>query len=192
MVSTVILADGVRGEIEQNSPFGEPGKAVLRLQSGKRVIVPEDVLISDTGGYRLPFRENDLQSTGAAKEEIIVPVTEETLRVSKQEVVTGGVRLIKRVTEREEVVDESLLRQDVHVERVAINQMVTEAPQPRQEGDTFIVPLLEEVLVVEKRLLLKEEVRITRTQTEFHQPQAVMLRTEEAVLEEIAPQAPLT
>ena len=60
----------------------------------------------------------------------------------------------------------------------------------RQEGDTLIVPVLEEVLVVEKRLLLKEEVRITRTRTEVHSPQAVTLRSEEAVIEEIAPENP--
>ena len=40
--------------------------------------------------------------------------------------------------------------------------------------------------------MLKEEVRITRTQTEVHQPQAVTLRTEEAVIEGIAPDAPRT
>ena len=103
---------------------------------------------------------------------------------------TGGVRLTKRVTEREETVDEPLLRADVQVERVPINRVVTEAPQARQEGDTLVVPILEEVLVVEKRLMLKEEVRITRTQTEVHQPQAVTLRMEEAVIEGITPDAP--
>ena len=117
---------------------------------------------------------------------------EETLRVTKREVVTGGVRLTKRVTEREETVDEPLLRADVQVERVPINRVVTEAPSDASGGDTLVVPILEEVLVVEKRLMLKEEVRITRTQTEVHQPQVVTLRTEEAVLEEITPEAPLT
>ena len=79
---------------------------------------------------------------------------------------TGGVRLVKKVTEHEETVDLPLLRADVQVERVPINRVVLEAPPSRQEGDTLIVPILEEVLVTEKRLMLKEEVRITRTQTE--------------------------
>jgi stress response protein YsnF len=36
------------------------------------------------------------------------------------------------------------------------------APEPRQEGDTWIIPVIEEVLVVEKRLVVKEEIRLTR------------------------------
>ena len=190
-MTTVLLADGERGTLEQNSQFGEPRKAVILLESGRRVIVPENVLISGEDGYRLPFTAGELENLTKADDTLIVPVMEETLHVTKQKVVTGGIRLTKRVTEREEIVDEALLQQDVHVERVTINQMVTEAPQARQEGDTFIVPLLEEVLVVEKRLFLKEEVRITRTQTEVHQPQTVTVRTEEVVLEEITPKTPL-
>ena len=40
--------------------------------------------------------------------------------------------------------------------------------------------------------MLMEEVRITRTRTEVHQPQTVTLRAEEAVIEGIAPDGPLT
>ena len=87
--------------------------------------------------------------------------------------------------------DEPLLRESVQVERVPINRLVAEAPASRQEGDTLVVPILEEVLVVEKRLMLMEEVRITRTRTEVHEPQTVTLRSEEAVIEGIIPDAPL-
>ena len=191
-MTTVVLADGERGTLEQDSRFGGPGKAVIHLETGRRVIVPQEVLIQEADGYRLPFASKDLPGIADIAEVLVVPLVQETLQVTKQEVVTGGVRLTKRVIEREEIVDEALLKQDVHIERVAINQMVTEAPQARQEGDTFIVPLLEEVLVVEKRLFLKEEVRITRTQSEVHQPQTVTVRTEEAILEEIAPKTPIT
>ena len=54
----------------------------------------------------------------------------------------------------------------------------------RSEEDTLIIPVLEEVLVVEKRLLLKEEVRITKRE-ETHTPQRVTLRREEAAVERI-------
>ncbi len=118
---------------------------------------------------------------------VVIPIVEEMLTVDKRTVITGGVRVVKRVTEREEEIDEALLRETVRVERVPINQIVTEAPAARQEGDTLIVPVLEEVLVTEKRLLLKEEVRITRTQTTVHDPQTVTVRSEEAVLEDILP-----
>jgi stress response protein YsnF len=47
----------------------------------------------------------------------------------------------------------------------------------------MIVPLYEEVLVVEKRLMLREELHITTTRTEMHQPQSVTLRSEDVVIE---------
>ncbi len=119
---------------------------------------------------------------------VVIPIVEELLTVDKRAVITGGVHLTKHVTEREEVIDEALLRESVTVERVPINKIVAEAPPSRQEGDTLIVPVLEEVLVTEKRLMLKEEIRITRTQTTVHEPQTVTLRSEKAVLEEILPE----
>ncbi len=128
------------------------------------------------------------QTTVTGTDTVVIPVVEEMLTIDKRAVVTGGVRLIKRVTEHEEVVDEALLRELVSVERVPINQIVAEAPPSRQEGDTLIVPVLEEVLVTEKRLLLKEEIRITRTQSTVHEPQTVTLRSEHAVLEELLPE----
>jgi hypothetical protein len=50
---------------------------------------------------------------------------------------------------------------DVSVERVPIGIIVDSAPQVQTEGDATILPVLEERLVVEKRLVLIEKVRIT-------------------------------
>ena len=52
----------------------------------------------------------------------------------------------------------------------------------RHEGETTIVPIVEEVLHTERRLFLKEEVRITRKKTtdKFHD--RVTLRYQEAVV----------
>jgi stress response protein YsnF len=66
-----------------------------------------------------------------------------------------------------------------------MNQRVETAPQVRREGNTLIIPLLEEVLVVEKRLILKEELHLTVEQTEGHKPQTVRLRREEATVEHL-------
>ena len=136
----------------------------------------------------MAMTEAETQQTVKDGDEIVIPIVEEMLTVDKRAVITGGVHFTKRVTERDEVVDEALLRQAVTVERVPINQIVAEAPPSRQEGDTLIVPVLEEVLVTEKRLMLKEEIRITRTQTTAHEPQTITLRSEEAILEEIHPE----
>jgi uncharacterized protein (TIGR02271 family) len=85
------------------------------------------------------------------------------------------------------MVDEPLLREEVTVERAAINQIVNEPVPVRYEGDTMIVPVLEEILVVEKRLVLKEEIRITRQRVEQREPQRVTLRSEEVIVERVDP-----
>lgn len=116
----------------------------------------------------------------------VLPVVQEQIHVSKREVDSGrGVRLHRHTVERTEIVDEPLRDEFVEVVRVPVGTMVDSAalPVPRQEGDTFIVPVLEEVMVVERRLRLKEEVRITRHQREKHAPQSVVVKSYEVQVE---------
>jgi stress response protein YsnF len=58
-----------------------------------------------------------------------------------------------------------------------------EAPATRYEGDTLVVPVLEEVLVVERRVRIKEELRITRRQREEHCHDTVVVRSEHVSIE---------
>jgi uncharacterized protein (TIGR02271 family) len=118
----------------------------------------------------------DLRET----EEAVVPVLQEELVVGKQQVPTGGVRVHKRVREHVELVDVPLEHEDLEIRRVVVDREVPDYLPVRREGDTTIVPIVEEVLVVEKRLRLKEEVYITRRRvTEQHQ-ERVILHSEEA------------
>jgi stress response protein YsnF len=116
----------------------------------------------------------------------VIPVVEERAVILKRKKLTGGMRVRTVVRENEEVIDEPLTTEEVEVERVPLGQWV-EAPVPiRQEGETTIITLLEEVAVVEKRLRATEEVRITRRRTTTRQAaQHVTLRREEAVVERL-------
>ncbi|KYF63213.1 YsnF/AvaK domain-containing protein [Sorangium cellulosum] len=121
-------------------------------------------------------------------DELIVPVVAQELEVKKRTVESGRVRITKEVRERVEEIEEPLARERVFVERVAIDQVVTEPPATRQEGDTLIVPVVEEVLVIEKRLVLKEELRITRVRSvEPSPPVHVTLRSEDVRVERVPP-----
>ena len=71
------------------------------------------------------------------------------------------------------------------MERVAIDQWVDEAPPIRNEGETLVVPVVEEVLVVEKRLRLREEIRLTWHHEEQHEPQHFVARREEVRVERV-------
>jgi uncharacterized protein (TIGR02271 family) len=116
----------------------------------------------------------------------VIPIVEEVLDVQKRQVETGGVRVRKTVHEREEQIDEPVWQEEVEVEHLVINRMVDgPAPTVRTEGDVLIVPLVEEVLVVKKQLMLREEFRITKRRTATPSSQKVTLRREEAKIERL-------
>ncbi len=55
-----------------------------------------------------------------------------------------------------------LFREDCDVQRVEVKRIIDKPVEIRQDGDTLIIPLMEEVLVVERRLMLREELHIKR------------------------------
>jgi uncharacterized protein (TIGR02271 family) len=125
-----------------------------------------------------------------SRSETIVPVWQEELHVETRVVDTGkGVRIHKTVSEEERIVDPPLMHEELSVERVPIGKWVESGMQPkvRYEGDTLIVPVLEEVLVVEKKLRLKEELRIIRQRHETRAPHSVVLRSEKVSVERFDP-----
>lgn len=191
---TVVSSSGLRGAIVHTDAAtrDRAAQVVVEFEDGRRVVVSQAALVRVAdGGYRLPVDLDQLNSAQDAQlvntgETVVLPVIEEIVSVGKRAVERGGVRVVKQVHTREETVDVPLLHEQFEVERVAVNRVVAEAVPVRYEGETMIVPVLEEVLVVEKRLMLKEELHITRRQTTVSQPQQVTLRREEVVVERIA------
>jgi uncharacterized protein (TIGR02271 family) len=126
-----------------------------------------------------PESDKPVNTTPINDELITIPVIEEQLRVDKQVVETGRVQVIKTVTEEEVTVDLPVMHEETEVKRIEVNQYVEQAPPSvRYEGDTMIIPVLREVVVVEKRLMLVEEVHITKRKVEAHVPQKITLRKE--------------
>jgi stress response protein YsnF len=81
-------------------------------------------------------------------------------------------------------------REAVEIERTAIGRPVEAMPAVREEGDTIVVPIVEEVLVVERRLMLKEEVRIRRVRSTQRHQERVTLRHQEAVVTRVRAEQP--
>ena len=117
----------------------------------------------------------------------ILPLAEERIKVEKSVVETGRIRVHTVVDERQEWVRETLLRDEASVERVKIDEEFEAPPEPRWEGDTLVVPVVEEILVVHKRYRVKEELRVAmqRRQEVFEQP--VTVRSQRAVIERSEP-----
>jgi uncharacterized protein (TIGR02271 family) len=179
-------AAGHRASIVAIHNADSDAQAAIRLEDGSEMLVPTALLAAQPdGGYRLPFSIGALRDT-AGNPQLHIPVVQEALQVDKRAVDTGrGVRLHKTVSEHEQRIDVPLQCDELDIEHVAIGQVVAESalPRTRQEGDTLVVPVLEEVLVVQKQLVLKEELRITRRRTQTHASQNVVLKSEQVTAE---------
>jgi uncharacterized protein (TIGR02271 family) len=117
---------------------------------------------------------------------VTIPVHQEELKFGTRTVDTGrGVRIQKSVTERPFHIDEMLRHDELSVTHVPIDKIIASAdvPASRYEGDTLIIPIVEEVLVVERRLRIKEELHITKAQRETRHVETVFLKSEEVSVE---------
>ena len=204
--ASVIDKNGVRGEVEfaHEANFDGEARVLVRTPEGENYLVPANTLVGlKDGGYFLPISLRDLtpnndlieegepgfmgQRLGDGRETLVVPVVAEELSVGKRIVERGRVRITKTISEREEVVDEPLQSEEATIERITVSRVVDAPPPVRYEGDVMIVPLVEEILVVERRLVVREELHISKRLVEVHAPQSVVLRREEATIERIEP-----
>ncbi|MCC9167573.1 YsnF/AvaK domain-containing protein [Pontibacter harenae] len=125
--------------------------------------------------FEKKYRENQ-----PVQEPEVIPIIEEQIRVDTRVVESGSVNIRKNVHEEEVTVNLPIINEEIDVERVAINEFVDSAPAPvRYEGDKIIIPVLKEVSVVVKKLMLVEELHVTKRKVETHTSQQVKLRKEE-------------
>jgi uncharacterized protein (TIGR02271 family) len=121
-----------------------------------------------------------------------IPLVQENLTVAKRSVETGRVRIRTVVDEKLVRVSEQLERDDVTIERVSVNREVTQAPEVREENGVLIVPVLEEVVVVEKRLFLKEELHVHRNRRREPVDEAVRVRSMRVEAERVGSDEPVS
>lgn len=89
-----------------------------------------------------------------------IPLVEERARVSKRRRATGRVTIKLQTTEESGVLEEAITRESAEIVRTPMDRIVKRAPSIRVEDGVVIVPVIEEELVVRKRLRLKEELRV--------------------------------
>lgn len=122
------------------------------------------------------------------------PVEGGILRAAKEELVVGKrtverarVRVSKKVRSREELVEQPLEYDKVEIDRVPINRVVDGPLKPRYDGDVLVIPVVEEVVIVRKQLMLKEELRIRKRTVRTVHKERVALRAEEVNVERLEP-----
>ncbi len=144
------------------------------------------------GNQSAPERER--MASEAEKSErqsqVVIPLHAEELSVTRRQVVTGRTRISRVTRDQEARVEVPLTREAVEIERRPVGARVSSVPPVRQEGDTIIIPVVEEQLVVERRLVLKEEVRVRRIRNiETHQ-ERVITRKQDVTITRLPAQEP--
>src|SRR5215210_3350743 len=130
-------------------------------------------------------REQDLRGPGngepvkSPEQMIVIPIIEEQLVVTKEQIETGKVHIKKRVVEEQVSVNIPVVQEGYHIERRAgAKALLTEHPPTRYEGENIIIPVVREVLVIEKRYEVLEEVHVIQTKSETPHLQEITLRKE--------------
>jgi uncharacterized protein (TIGR02271 family) len=112
---------------------------------------------------------------------VTLPVVREELHVGTRTEEVGAVRVRVLTEEHSEMLEQPLEQESVVVERVPVGVAVAQAREPWTEGEVLVVPVYEEV--IERRLVLKEEIRLHRQRFTAAHSEQVPLRRQRAVVE---------
>jgi len=183
----VSTRDGLTGSAARLP--GQGGRMLITLADGRSIVVAEELLKRrPDGSYQLELDTEQIHAPGH-EDYAVIPIIREELEIQKSMVETGrGVRIHKRIKKREEEVVQLLYREQLDLQHVPVNRLIEEPLPVRYEGTTMVIPLCEEVLVIEKRLLLKEEIHVTRREGQVRHAEKVVLRSEEATIERFGDQ----
>jgi stress response protein YsnF len=183
--SSIVDADGVTGRLvrvdasQPDHPF-----ALIELPNKARIRVPFDQLQHDAdGGYMTSSRWDEFAAVSAGG--VTVPVIEEKVTIDVRAAPPQSVRVRRRVVSEERVVEVPVWHERVEVERVPMDAFVERAPEPRYEGDTLVIPCIEEVPVVEVRLRVREELRVRVVREQRVRRETVTLRRHDVDVESI-------
>jgi uncharacterized protein (TIGR02271 family) len=124
------------------------------------------------------------------QDEAVIPLLAEQIDVTRRKVVTGRVQVQTVTREDQHLIDEPLSSERVEVERVPVGKVIDSIPSIREDEDQIVIPVVEEILTVERRLVLKEEVHIRKTRSSRRHQERVTLRRQEAVVTRLSPKAP--
>jgi uncharacterized protein (TIGR02271 family) len=138
--------------------------------------------------YGAYYAEQSTQTTGMAnptevsnEDEVRVQRTEEELRVGTRERKAGSIRVRKRVRTDHERIEVPTRHEEISVERVPVEG---EASEAEIGEDEVVIPVTEEEVVVHKRPVAKEEVRIRKDVVEDTEVVEEDVRREEVEVED--------
>lgn len=115
--------------------------------------------------------------------EEIIPVIQEDVVIGTERATTGTVRVRTVLHEDEHAIDEPITITDVEVKRVPVDLWTDEPIADRVEGDTRIISVHREEIIVQRRLHVVEEVHVTSRKREERHREIVRTRKTQVVVD---------
>jgi stress response protein YsnF len=184
-VPTVVDRDGTPGTIREFAMRDGREIAVVELARDTRVLVPAELLHAeeDDRGYSITARWSHFAREAPLR--LDIPLLREDLAVTRQARIAEQIRVRRRVVREDRELATAVWTERIETERVPRDELVDELPRARQEGDTLVVPIVEEVPVVTMRLRLREELRIRVVREPSIDRRRVVVRRHELELERV-------
>lgn len=129
-----------------------------------------------------PSCDRALPPPALCDSEFVLPLLREEVTVQKEVVETGRVAVARVTREHSELIAEPLTTELVEISRVPIGRQVDTMPAVSDDGETVVIPVVEERLLIERQLILKEEVRVRRVRTSGTHRAIVTLRHHEVAV----------
>lgn len=168
------LGDGASSAIEK--PMDEVTRLARSAKESVKEIVKETVKDAPTGAPRAA-----LDQFGQAGE-IRMELVEEELVAKKQVEKVGEVRVRKEVITEERQITVPVMREVVRVERVPVSHEVR-AGTAVFEKEAYDFPISEERVIVEKRPMVREEIRVEKEIQQGEETAGATVRREHAEVE---------
>ena len=190
--ASVEWADGHLGQVVRAGP---EAVEVLAEGTNRRLFVPLDLVreVRADGTVELSAARAELArlapattaDTGRAADDVeTLELREEDLVPHKELEDAGRIRVSKVVEDVPRRLEVDAHYDEVQVEHVPIGRVVEEQEPAREEDGVYILPVYEEQLVVVKRLVLKEEIRVRRQRATEKRLFEETVRRERLVIED--------
>jgi stress response protein YsnF len=164
----------------------------VRTASGERLRLAPDLVVGGPNGLvaRVAFTDVVAETAGGTFEGETFLEIQERLSVERVLHEVDRARVSVRTGTTEETITEPAWREAVEVRRVPVNEVVDHVEEVRTDGNETVIPVYEEVVVVERRLVLRERLHLTLRREETNIPQRVVLRHQFVEVDRVPVQGP--
>jgi uncharacterized protein (TIGR02271 family) len=173
--------------LANNENTGPGVEEFLRVPRDMVERIQDGVLYLNVPRQRVPRASAAVSATQRLRtpgETMTIQLSEEHIEVDTRVVERGYLRVQKKV---DEYLDEQIIRlqhHETHIERVPRDEVIDAPIAPYMDGDVYVVPVIEEEIIIQTRLRLKEELRVHRVVAERDETIQTPFRRERLVVEE--------